>query len=342
MPRALGVIAVTLVGSGLLAAGYWAGRVSLEPPRVPSGEATSSTLRINEGEVGRTMSISVSASRDPGRELRAGMSGTVTEASAGGAVFSEGEVLLEIDLRPAVVVLGEVPSFRDMRMLDNGADVRQLQAFLVRSGANVVESGEFDAATEQAVRDWQGRMGVARTGIVSRADVVFVPVVPLRLDVLVEVGDQVDASTPVAREISDTLNFTSTLPNDPNIIVGAKVDVEFPSGTWSTSVTSIVSADPSSVVLAIGSDAGTDRCDPYCAEIEGAGPYTFTASLVIVPTTVGPVIPVGAIATNSVGRQTVTLADGEVRPISIRVAYGGLAVVSGVNVGDTIVLPVGA
>jgi len=322
---------------GLLGLAFWAGRESLSPPSAPDAEVASSTLRVEQGEVGRTTRVSVSAERDAGREIRVARQGTVTAVEERSSI-QEGDVLLETNLRPTIVAVGLVPSFRDLKLSDQGPDVAQIQEFLVREGATIGVTQRYDDATVQAVKDWQGRVGVEQSGVVAQADVVFIASLPQRLEVMVGVGDQVDSSTVIARTVSDELNFETTLPNDPSVAVGARVTVELPTGSWNASVTGLAPADPNALLLSIGAAADDQPCGAPCADLDGAGPYTLPGSLVIVPPTVGPVVPVGAITSDSVGRQSVTMADGEVRGIVVKVAYGGLAVIEGVSVGEEILL----
>lgn len=59
----------------------------------------------------------------------------------------------------------------------------------------------------------------------------------------------------------------------------------------------------------------------------------------VVPETTGPVVPVAAIVTDAGGAQSVRLPDGSEMPILVLASTGGLAVVSGIDAGDVVVLP---
>lgn len=60
---------------------------------------------------------------------------------------------------------------------------------------------------------------------------------------------------------------------------------------------------------------------------------------VLVPDTTGPLLPVAALQSDPVGGAFVELPDGSRRPVTVRVASGGSAIVDGVAVGEAIVLP---
>lgn len=336
MKRTIRTVVVVAVAGCLVMAGYWAGSESLTPPSTPRTEAVTTALRVTEGEVGRSMRISVTAERKAGRAIRAGRSGVIT-AVGDQATVGEGDVLMAINLRPMVVILGQVPSFRDLTLGDSGPDVAQLQSFLASQDGTVKVTGTFDAATVAAVQQWQRRLGIEPSGVVALTDVAFLPVLPQRVDVPLVVGDQVDASTVVAREVSSELQFSASLPSDPSFEVGAQVSVDLPSGPWVGSVTAIDPSDPGSVTLEFSPRPG-EHCGP-CAEIEGAGPYIYSGSLTVVPSTVGPLVPIGSVSTDGVGRHSVIMDGGEVRLVTIKIAYGGLAVVDGVEEGESILLP---
>ena len=111
--------------------------------------------------------------------LSSSRAGTVTRIANEGATVKRGEVLYEVDERPTVLMLGTVPAYRTMSSGVEGTDVRQLQRNLLAlgfdDGGDLQVTGEFDADTAEAVRDWQEDLGVERTGVVELGDVVFYP-----------------------------------------------------------------------------------------------------------------------------------------------------------------------
>jgi len=68
-----------------------------------------------------------------------------------------------------------------------------------------------------------------------------------------------------------------------------------------------------------------------------AGPRRVIFTLI--PKTVGPLVPAVAIESDASGSSFVTMANGSRTPVSIVVTSGGSAIVSGINVGDEILLP---
>ena len=117
--------------------------------------------------------------------------GIVTWAPEQGETLRSGDVIVEVGGRPVVLVVGESPLYRPLRLvasgerdeagtrLDrlNGADVTQLQQFLLDEGfdddGRLRTDGEFGRATQRAVKDWQRAVGHPATGVVDTSQMVF-------------------------------------------------------------------------------------------------------------------------------------------------------------------------
>lgn len=75
------------------------------------------------------------------------------DVPAVGTTLASGQVALEVAGRPVFVLLGSLPSYRDLSVGASGPDVLQLQEALQALGHAVRPSGEFTRATANAVRD---------------------------------------------------------------------------------------------------------------------------------------------------------------------------------------------
>lgn len=86
--------------------------------------------------------------------------GVITTLPERGAQLDEGEVLLTSSGRPAFVLQGDIPVYRDLFPGLIGEDVRQLEAALerLRFDPGPVD-GVFDEATTAAVADWYSSAG---------------------------------------------------------------------------------------------------------------------------------------------------------------------------------------
>lgn len=107
-----------------------------------------------------------------------GSGGVVTATSEPGSTLARGEVVIEIDDQPAVLLYGSTPMWRDLSEGDDGIDVLQLEANLAALGYdpdNTVDiDGEFTANTAAMVERWQTDLGREATGAVALGDVVII------------------------------------------------------------------------------------------------------------------------------------------------------------------------
>ena len=90
----------------------------------------------------------------------------VTAAPERGAELAEGSVAIEIAGRPVFVLAGTVPVYRDLRPLDSGPDVEQLEQALARLGHfNGKPDPLWDGATGAAVNAWYEAAGYDANGV---------------------------------------------------------------------------------------------------------------------------------------------------------------------------------
>lgn len=83
----------------------------------------------------------------------------ITEAPEKGRSLVEGAKALEIGGRPVLVVEGSLPTYRDLRPGDRGADVDQLKAALKRRGFDPGNGATYDSDTVGAVTSWYRSVG---------------------------------------------------------------------------------------------------------------------------------------------------------------------------------------
>jgi peptidoglycan hydrolase-like protein with peptidoglycan-binding domain len=165
-------------------------------------------------------------------------SGTLTGIADEGATLKRGATLFEVDERPTVLLLGEVPAYRQLSSGVEGRDVRQLQRNLLAlhytDGGDLEVTGEFDSDTAEAVRDWQEDLGLERTGVVELGDVVFTPLTPRRMGRhALELGSAAAAGTQVASTTSTERAVTIDLATTDQDLVteGDRVRIELPDGS---------------------------------------------------------------------------------------------------------------
>lgn len=277
--------------------------------------------------------------------------GTVTQRLEENTVVGFGDELIRIDDRPVYLAEGAMPMYRELIRVDTrrrdqngdrlrlqtGDDVVQLQRFLAAAGfdagGELEVDGEFGAATEEAVEDWQDAVGLPVTGRVDSAQLVFSEI-PVRLDSAPRTGSpfiELSVTEPDPTVTVDTSNRDrSALPEGSTVEVVTPDDV---SHLGRVTRQEQVRADDGSTVwrttIAVTSDLG----DINEATVEAA---TVLAEQVLL-------VPVGALlalAEGGFGLEVVG-PDGVSALTSVEVGevVDGLAEVTGeISVGDDVIV----
>ncbi|MCJ7726863.1 MAG: peptidoglycan-binding protein [Acidimicrobiia bacterium] len=225
------------------------------------------------------------------------MAGTVTWLAEEDTSVEQGDVLMEIDEEPVVVLFGELPAYRMLRRTNEGDDVRQLQDALVALGYDPdgnMELGTFDWWTQEYVEEWQADIGAPEDGRVDLGEVVFVAG-PFTIDEwTTEVGSQAGGgsvantySATEATEGDDVLALEAALERLGFTADGAMtVDGVFDAGTtaavtaWQASIGAeddgVVS--PGEIVFLPGAVRISDRLAEPGASVSPGTPVLATSS----------------------------------------------------------------
>jgi len=336
------VALVVAFALGAASGSYIAGRQTATAP-----SPTPQTVVVQVATVSRTLRSLATAEWPTVRRLYAPTSGVITEVVASPGVLRAGNVLMRVDERPVVVVPGEVAAYRPLDLGAQGRDVASLQRYLRGAGFVVDDDLErFTAVTAAAVREWQRSLGFRPTGSVALGDVLFVPPSllgsPIRWLGDVVPGAPVGAGMPIVEVLADqpvlTIDFGST--PSAELAPGLRGEATFPNGGRRDVVLAAIETTGGRVTGRVGPAAEplcrTDVCLDL-VPVEGA--TGVAVDWIIVPVTSGSVVPVAALQSDAGGRAFVLLPDGSRRPVTVRVVSGGHAVVDGVEVGETILLP---
>ncbi len=331
-------------------AGVWAGRTVLAPPDDPlAGTSSQLTYTVVEGQVGRSMTFAAVAEWTLTPLARNAAFGTITSIPhISGDPVEVGDELYRVDLRPVVAGVGPVPSFRDLRLNDQGEDVAQLQAFLKTLDFYSADpTGRFDQATRTAVRAWQQGLGVTVDGVVRASDIVYVPSLPARLtvDPQYSVGTRVSGGEQLIALLPEHPRFWVPLQTSQRALIplSTNATVTHAGGTWPAIISqAIEKVEFGELQLELTAPDGGPVCGTDCAEAVGlTDRNNFATELVAVPHTEGPVVPVTAIGTDASAQAFVTTVDGTRIPIQVLASSAGIAVVEGIEVGTVILLPYG-
>ncbi|MCP2637198.1 peptidoglycan-binding protein [Microbacterium sp. HD4P20] len=209
------------------------------------------TEPVVRGDLEETTSASGTLRYAGSRTVQAGLSGTVTELPAPGAVVAPGGRLYTIDDTPVFLLPGGLPAWREFASgMDEGADVKQLEQALSDLGFFTDEPDEeFRWATVEAIMDWQESAGLERTGTLPFGSIVFTAG-DLRIGTMTaNVGDQVAVGAELF-PVSDTTQVVEVnlnLSDQQLAVLDTSVVVRLPGG-----------GETSGKIVSVGTPTETD------------------------------------------------------------------------------------
>lgn len=320
--------------------GWWAGR-NLDPvSRSQAAEEPKAvTYPVSRESLELVVITRGEMSYGPLADVRlAGAGGTVTVAPVSDRVYREGDVVMEMDLRPMVVMEGPRPMFRPFSAGTEGADVRQLQQALDRLGHPVGEvDGAFGPVTIEAWEAFQTAIGVAPVTTAIVSDVLFVPQLPARLsEADVAVGDTVGGQSLKFTQVDPVLVATVPVANHDAIAAGQTVRVETDRAAG-TGWEGRIAAAPNET----GGDGRYLATVESSASIPESDSYRIT---IVVDTSDGEgwVVPASAVFEAPSGGSYVTLStDAGSSPVPVEVVFssGPMVMIEGdVNAEDRVLV----
>lgn len=339
MWRSLAGVAVVLVAAG---AGYWAGRVTVGSPVGEPGEVRTVTYDVVEATVGRALSLNVTVEQPFVVVGYNGLPGTVTSVEDTRAVDT-GEILYAVDTVPVRAVTGTVPFWRPLGPGDDGDDVAQLQRALVDLGyLSGQADGRFGFSTAEAVRAWQRDLGMEPTGTVQLGEVVAVPVLParLRLGEGIVPAARLSGGEPAVFAPTGEVSFALVVSDSQANLIppDATVVVEHEDHRWEAVLGESEFGEDGNVRFTLTAPDGGVVCGGECASLPAAERASLRGEVTIVPEVTGPSVPVGAVRTEPDGETWVLMTDGTRRTVTVLGSSGGVAVVSGLTVGERVVV----
>ncbi|WP_027341994.1 peptidoglycan-binding domain-containing protein [Hamadaea tsunoensis] len=191
--------------------------------------------------------------------------GTVTWLPAVGAAVDRGGALLRADDRPVTLLFGAMPAYRPLVVGTEGPDVKQFEENLKALGYKGFSvDDKFSASTATAVRRWQKDLGLAETGMVDPAAIVYAAG-RLRVEEL--------KVRPGAAATGEILTYTGTRKT-------VTVDVAADDHAWAVPGTAVTITLPGSIEVAgkietVGAEASADPGQP------GAGNATLPVTVTI-------------------------------------------------------------
>ncbi len=326
-----------------LALGLIFGRWAFAPPHVDEAADAPATVKVAETTVGQSMPVAVSASW-AARPFGVGAaSGVLTSLDvADGDTANLGDRLYSVDLRPVVAAVGEVPAFRDLSQGEHGADVAQVQRFLIELGyLDGSADGDFGPVTKRAVQLWQAKLGVETDGIVRASDVVFATRLPARLRVAddVQVGKRLNPGDVVLSVLDREPEFIATIPSGSMYDPSLPIEVTFGDETVKTVIANSQVDQSNNTMLTLTRQDGTSICADKCYQVSLIpAEAVYPAQQILIPSVTGPGVPAAAVGFTAAGDPYVALTDGTHVPVTIVGQGQGSVVLAGVEDGTTVVL----
>lgn len=336
MARRLLLLALTIV---VLAVGFVAGYSISRSSQPPTEERRVPVVAVDNGSVGRSITFNAEVRSNSRLAATNVLTGVVTSVSTENQ-FDIGDVVYSVNDIPVFVTRGDVPFYRDLREGVRGRDVEQLNAMLAHLGYPVTVDDSFGPVTRAGVTQWQKDTGQPATGEVTQGQLIAVHSLPSALVL------DTDALTPAA-VLSGGEQLVAIPDGTPRVVVvlsesqtkllspGLPVSLTQDGQEWTGVIGETTSNDDTNTFeVEIVAETGGPICSDPCPS---PGPNSSAvASIELVPTVAGPVIPRSAIMTDSVGASYVVTEDGEKRDITVMGASDGVAVVEGVEQGESV------
>lgn len=337
-----GVVAVLFVA----AAAFGAGRVvALDAPAGDAQSEAPVTVTVSEEEVGRTFQLNTTVTQERVPLAANLLAGVVTWVGASGE-FGQGQTLYEVAGVPVRAVAGSTPFYRALAPDMAGQDVRQLNQVLADLGYLAGVDDQFDTWTENALKDWQDDLGMEETGSVALGELVAVPALPATLFLDPQVarpGGVLAGDEDIVSQTAGSPSFFLEVSESQAQQIPSTATVEVINGenTWDAVIADSKRDEAQNVTdLVLTAPDGSAVCGDECASLPASEKLYLPSRVQVVAPESGPAVPVAALSTQPDGSVTLAVVSAagavEQRPVTVRAAQDGIAIVDGVQVGEVV------
>lgn len=343
--RRRNAIAALCLGALLACGGFWAGRVTVAPPVMPTEMVASKvTAEVTQQTVGQELSLNVTVEQEKRPLAVNSLAGVVTEVRTSGDPVQPGDVLYRVANVPVRIVVGALPFYRPLAPGDQGEDVRQLQGALIHLKLLTVANGKFGDSTTRAVKAWQKALDMPQSGTVALGELVAAVELPAQVvldpDVVAPGVAVAGGERAVLGAVGDPVFGLPLSEAQARLIPeSATISVPFDGRIWQAVVAAAESSENGGIRYRLSAPDGGPVCGADCAAVTGEK-VSILSKVAVVPPASGPAVPVGAITTRADGSAFVNVVDAagglSERTVTVRGSQGGVAVVEGVTVGETV------
>jgi hypothetical protein len=311
----------------------------------PDDTDPAQLVAVEQRDLERTESFDGTTGHGDSWPLVLAGDGTLTGLPSVGDVVDQGSVVVEVDGRPVIALLGGVPMWRDLGpSVTDGEDVLQLETALAALGYaetyDVTVDEDWTGATTRAVEAFQEDHGLDDDGTIAVGDLVWIPG-PLRVDAVAgQLGRPLaDAGIDVTGT-AQVVHVDLAVADADLLPVGATVTVELPSGQT-------VAGTVSSVGTATTAEDGTTTL-PVDVTMADAATVADGLPVDVVVTTVAAdgvlAVPVESLLALAGGGYALEVANDDGTTRLVRVELGAfaddlVAVTGEIEAGDQVVAP---
>lgn len=349
-PRVLKAVLLVLVVVVLLGAAFAAGlRTARLLEATAPEQPKPAVATVSTQTVGQAFNYDATVTRASVPIAENHLSGVVTQISDAN-VFKVGDILYTVGGVPVWVVEGTTPFYRDIGpATPPGPDVAELRRALHQLGYLQERSGDsVDLETLMGLEDWQRSVGLPPSGTLKLGELVAIPTThfPVRLSLdrkVVRVGMSLAGGEPVIESVGGTPSFSLVVSPDQAQLIADKtpVTITFGKNKWDARAGTRSNDDQGNVVLKlVSATGGGPVCGSQCNALPDQTTLELPAAVVVVPPTMGPAVPIAALATHPDGSASVMVvgAGGKAlqQTVKIRASEDGVAIVSGLHDGQRV------
>lgn len=303
-----------------------------DPPPAAAGPPATTTVRR------QTLAESVTIDGELGYgapvPMKSSAAGTVTWLPKEGSTIKRGGTVLRADNRRVVLVNGVLPVYRPLSPGVEGPDVLQFERNLQALGYDgFTVDDEYTSATADAVRRWQKKLKLTRTGIVDTSWVLVATGTIRVAELKVRVGDPAAAPILTYTGAGSVVVVDAKADDAGWATPGAKVSIALPDGKKAAGTVRHVGAK------ATAKD-GDDPTVPVTIALKNPGDLrespvqvTYTGEQRKNVLTV-PVAALLALAEGGYGLQVVENGASRYLPVKVGLFADGRAEVSGAGLAD--------
>lgn len=321
---------------------FWAGYTVGSPAAAPQEEKKQTTATVTNGTIEHKLVLTTSVSRQP-RPLTVNPLGGYVVSVNEGSTADQGNELYRVGNTPVFAVVGSTPFWRDLEPGHTGPDVAQLNKMLVDSGHLAAPGQSFTQATSAAMKAFLADHNAPYSGAIPLGQLIAIaaPHTPIMIDsTLLYPGAKLNGGEQLVSVLAGDPTFDLVVtPTQASMIPpGTQVRIHHGDLAWE-GVVGASSPTDEGVKLEINSADGKVICGAECDKLPPDAQISLLTDVILVPPATGLTVPVAALNTHADGSTTVTrLNDGNAEsvPVTVKGVSGGLAVIEGVNEGDTV------